>query len=230
MLAYAATDVRYLLPLAQELEAQLAAKDRLAWLGEECRLLSKVRPSVAEEGPLFLNCKGAGRLDPRGLAILEELLKLRRQIALRKDRPLFKVFSHDTLLRLAGARPAHLGELEKSGGLSSTQIDLHGHDIISAIQKALHLSADQLPRYPFKKPNAVAPAVSDRIRLLRRWRETQARRLKIEPSLICSKTAMAIIAERRPSKLEDLAEIPELRHWQRKGFGKHIIAALQKER
>ena len=230
MLAYAATDVRYLLPLAQELEAQLAAKERLAWLGEECRLLSKVRPSVAEEGHLFLNCKGAGRLDPRGLAVLEELLKLRRQIALRKDRPLFKVFSHDTLLHLAGARPAHLGELEKTGALSSTQIDLYGRDILSVIQKALHLPAAQLPRYPFKKPNPVAAAVSDRIRLLRRWRETQARRLKIEPSLICSKATMSIIAERRPSKLEELAEIPELRHWQRKAFGKHIIATLQKER
>ena len=230
MLAYAAADVRYLVPLAQQLEAELAAKDRLAWLGEECRLLSKVRPSVGEDGPLFLNCKGAGSLDPRGLAVLEELLKLRRQIALRKDRPLFKVFSHDTLLHLAGARPAHLGELEKTGALSSTQIDLYGRDILSAIQKALHLPAAQLPRYPFKKPNPVAAAVSDRIRLLRRWRETQARRLKIEPSLICSKAAMGIIAERRPSKLEDLAEIPELRHWQRKAFGKDIITALQKER
>ena len=143
---------------------------------------------------------------------------------------MFKVFSNDTLLQLAGARPAHLGELEKTGALSSTQIDLHGNDIISAIQKALHLPADQLPRYPFKKPHPMAAAVSERIRLLRRWRETQARRLKIEPSLICSKATMGIIAERRPSKLEELAEIPELRHWQRKAFGKHIIAALQKER
>jgi ribonuclease D len=230
MLAYAAADARYLIPLAQELDAQLAAKDRQAWLGEECRLLSKVRPGVAEKEYLFLKCKGAGRLDPRGLAVLEELLKLRRQIALRKDRPLFKVFSNDALLRLAGARPAHPGELEKTGALSPTQIDQHGHDILSAIQKAVHLPADRLPRYPFKKPNPLPAAVSERIRVLRRWRETQARRLKIEPSLICSKAAMGLIAERRPSQLEDLSDIPELRHWQRKAFGKHIIAALQAER
>jgi ribonuclease D len=230
MLAYAATDVCYLLPLAEKLEAQLTARDRLTWLGEECRLLSKVRPSVAEEEHLFLNCKGAGRLDPRGLAILEELLKLRRQIARRQDRPLFKVFSSEALLRLAAARPAYLGELEKTGALSPGQIDRHGRDVISAIQKALHLPAAQLPRYPFKKLKTVPAAVADRIRLLRRWRETQARRLKIEPSLICSKAAMGAIAERRPSKPEDLADIPELRHWQRKAFGRDIIAALQKAR
>jgi len=229
MLAYAATDVCYLLPLAQALEAELAAKDRLSWLGEECRLLSKVRPSAGEDGPLFLSCKGAGKLDPRSLAVLEQLLKLRRKIARHRDRPLFKVFNHDALLRLAEDRPADLVELEKTGALSPSQIERHGSDILAGIQKALRLPPAELPRYPFKKPKTVPAAVSDRIRLLRRWRETQARRLKIEPSLICSKAAMAAIAERRPTKPEDLAEVPELRAWQRKSFGKEILAALQKE-
>ncbi len=230
MLAYAATDVCYLLPLAQALEAELVARDRLAWLGEECRLLSKVRPAAGSDGPLFMNCKGAGRLDPRSLAVLEQLLKLRRKIALRKDRPLFKVFNTDTLLRLAEARPSDPGALEKTGALSPSQIERHGQDLLAAIQKALRLTAAELPRYPFKKQKTVPAAVSDRIQILRRWRETQARRLKIEPSLICSKAAMAAIADRRPSKPEDLAEIPELRTWQRKSFGRDIVAALQKER
>jgi ribonuclease D len=230
MLAYAATDVCYLLPLARTLEAELTAKDRLAWVGEECRLLSKVRPSVGEDGPLFMHCKGAGKLDPRGLAVLEQLLKLRRTIAQRKDRPLFKVFSHDALLRLAEVRPAKPGELEKTGALSPSQMERHGNDILAVIQKAQRLPTAELPRYPFRKPKPVPAAVSNRIQLLRRWRENQARRLKIEPSLICSKAAMAAIAERRPSKPEDLAEISELRSWQRKSFGRGIIAALQKER
>ncbi len=230
MLAYAATDVCYLLPLAQRLETELAARERLVWLAEECRLLSRVRPAVGDDGPLFLNCKGSGKLDPRGLAVLEQLLKLRRRIAQRKDRPLFKVFNHEALLRLAEARPADLGELEKTGALSPTQVERHGNDILTAVQKALRLPASELPRYPFKKPRVVPAAVSDRIQRLRRWRESRARRLKIEPSLICSKAAMAAIAERRPSTLDDLADIAELRSWQRKSFGRDIIAALQKER
>jgi ribonuclease D len=230
MLAYAATDVRYLLPLARALEAELAAKDRLAWLSEECRLLSKVRPSVGEDGPLFLTCKGAGRLDPRSLAVLEQLLRLRRKLAQRKDRPLFKVFNHDALLRLAESRPSDPAELAKTGALSPAQIERHGDDILTAIQKGMRLPAAELPRYPYKKPKAMPAAVADRIQALRRWRETQARRLKIEPSLICSKAAMAAIAELRPSKPEDLSAVVELRTWQRKSFGKDILAALQKAR
>jgi ribonuclease D len=230
MLAYAAADVRYLVPLAQRLEAELKAKDRLPWVNEECRLLSKVRPSAADERPLFLSCKGAGRLDPRGLAVLENLLKLRRQLARRKDRPPFKVFNPDTLLALAESRPQDLEALEQIRILSATQIERHGRDVLAAIRKALDLPTSQLPRYPRQKPKTMPAVVSNRIQILRSWRETQARRLKLDPSLICSKTTLSALAERRPLKAEELADLNGLRQWQRKAFGKEIIAALQKVR
>jgi ribonuclease D len=106
----------------------------------------------------------------------------------------------------------------------------YGREILAAIQKALNLPAGQLPRYPRHRPKTVSAVASDRIRALRRWRETQARRLTIDPSLICSKSAMTAIAERRPLKVEELGELDGLRQWQRRAFGKEIIAVLQKER
>lgn len=228
MLDYAVSDVRYLAPLAERLEQELQEKGRLAWVVEECRVLSKVRPTVSDGTQLFLNCKGAGRLDPRGLAVLEELLAFRRDIARAKDRPLFKVFSHETLLALADARPAHAADLEKAGVLSPAQMERYGRDILSAVKVAMHLPAAQLPRYPRRRPQAVSAAASERIQRLRRWRETQGRRLKIEPALVCSKAAMMAIALRKPAKLEDLTDVAELRPWQRKVFGKDIVAVLKK--
>jgi ribonuclease D len=230
MLAYAAGDVRYLVPLAQKLGMELEAKGRLSWVSEECRLLSRVRPVSPEEQPLFMNCKGAGRLDPRGLAVLENLLRLRLRIARDRDRPLFKVFNSDSLIALAEVKPATPEALRRTEALSVTQIDRHGRAILAAIQKALNLPVGQLPRYPRHRPKMVSAVASDRIRALRRWRETQSRRLTIDPSLICSKSAMTAIAERRPLRVEDLGELDGLRQWQRKAFGKEIIAVLQKER
>ena len=230
MLAYAAGDARYLVPLAQKLEAELETKGRLSWVSEECRLLSKVRPTTPDEQPLFLNCKGAGRLEPRGLAVLENLLKLRRRLAHDLDRPLFKVFNSDSLLALAEAKPLTPEALQRTGALSPTQMDRHGREIIGAIRRALNLPGSQLPRYPRHKPKTVSAVTANRIQALRRWRETQARRLTIDPSLICSKSAMAAIAEHRPLKVEDLGELDGLRQWQRKAFGKDIVAVLQKER
>jgi len=228
MLDYAVSDVRYLAPLTEQLEQELQEKGRLAWVAEECRILSKVRPSVSDGAPLFLNCKGAGRLDPRGLAVLEELLAFRRHIAREKDRPLFKVFSHETLLALADARPAHAADLEKAAVLSPAQMERYGRDILSAIKVAMHLPAAQLPRYPRRRPQPVSAAASERIQRLRRFRENQGRRLKIDPALVCSKAAMMAIALRKPANPEDLADVAELRQWQRKVFGKDIIAALKK--
>jgi len=228
MLDYAVSDARYLAPLAERLEQELQEKGRLAWVSEECRILSKVRPTVSDGTPLFLNCKGAGRMDPRGLAVLEELLAFRRHIAREKDRPLFKVFSHETLLALAEARPAHAADLEKAGILSPTQMERYGRDILSAIKVAMHLPAAQLPRYPRRRPQAVSAAASERIQRLRRFRENQGRRLKIDPALVCSKAAMIAIALRKPATAEELADVAELRQWQRKVFGKDIISVLKK--
>ena len=61
---------------------------------------------------------------------------------------------------------------------------------------------------------------------MRRWRDAAARRLKIEPALVCSRAAMAAVAVRKPAQPEELAEVAELRNWQRKMFGREILAAL----
>lgn len=226
MLAYAASDVRWLAPLAQKLTADLEATGRLAWVREECRLLSKVRPNAANDQPHFLSFKGAGRLDPRSLAVLESLLDLRIQLARQKDRPLFKVFSPNTLLLLAQAKPTTPEALAKSGAVSETQAKLHGREILAAVRAALELPASQLPRYPYRKQTPLPAAVCDRIQVLRRWRDQTARRLRIDPSLICSKAAMISVSERRPAAADDLSEVDELRLWQRKAFGRDMVAVL----
>ena len=226
MLAYAASDVRYLAPLARKLTADLEAVGRLAWVKEECRMLSKVRPGSNHEQPYFLNFKGAGRLDPRSLAVLEELLALRVRLAQEKDRPLFKVFSPNSLLQLALRKPETPEALRESAALSETQVKLHGREILAAVRKGLDTPAAQLPRYPYRKQNVVPAAVCDRIQRLRIWRDRTAAALKMDPSLIASKATMLAVAQRRPAKTEDLSEVEEMRQWQRKAFGRDIVGAL----
>ncbi|MEJ2168536.1 MAG: ribonuclease D, partial [Desulfobacterales bacterium] len=85
MIAYAAKDARYLLPLAESLSTELDNKNRLEWVREECEILSRVRPNTDNTEPLYMHFKGAGRLDSRSLAVLESLLQYRRKIAQKKD-------------------------------------------------------------------------------------------------------------------------------------------------
>ena len=229
MIAYAAEDARYLLPLARSLKAELDKKDRLGWVYEECEYLSRVRPITANDQPLYMNFKGAGKLDTRSLAVLEALLGFRREVARRKDKPLFRIFGNRSLAELAGKKPLDLTQLEKTGALSARQISMYGREVLTAIQDALKLPVEALPTFPRKKGPRVPLRVAGRVKALRSWRDKQVQKLAIDPALICTKALISSIALQRPLKLAELAAIKEMKNWQRKEFGRDIVRVLKQE-
>ena len=227
MIAYAAEDARYLLPLAQGLKAELDERNRLGWVYEECEYLSRVRPITVNDQPLYMNFKGAGKLDSRSLAVLENLLGFRREVARRKDKPLFRIFGNRSLMELAGKKPLNLKQLEKTRALSSRQISMYGREMLAAIQGAMNLPAKELPVYPRKKSPRISLAVAGRVKALRTWRDKQAQKLAIDPALICNKALMSTIAVQRPLNLSELAAIKEMKNWQKKEFGRDIVGVLK---
>lgn len=230
MIDYAANDVRYLIPLAEMLESELRSKGRLAWVQEECEHLSQVRPVQNGNEPLFMSFKGAGRLSPRSLAVLEALLRLRVALARRKDRPLFKVFSNKSLLTLATAGPVTPAAIQKTGALSPRQVKMYGSDLAEAIDTAKKLPNRALPTYPRKKAPPFHPAVPVRIRALKAWRDRKARNLKLEAGLLLNKNLLTTIAVRNPQEEAELEQIDDMKNWQRSEFGREIIAALRNTR
>lgn len=226
MIAYAANDAHYLVPLAKGLETDLKKKGRLAWVIEECDLLSKVRPAENNNRPLFLNFRGAGKLAPADLAVLEELLQYRKQIACKKDRPLFRIMGQNSLLKLAEAKPVTIKQLEKSSALSQKQIVMYGRDVIATIKKAKKIKKGDLPIYPRKKAPVVPATVAGRVKALRIWRDKRADELDMDPALICTKAQISAIAVQRPLNLKNLAKVMEMKKWQRREFGREIIGVL----
>ncbi len=226
MIAYAAEDARYLLPLARDLKAELKEKGRLSWVDEECEILSKVRPNTNDTQPLYLSFKGAGKLNPGSLAILEALLQYRRKIARKKDRPLFRIISSHSLLDLAETKPTDLKQLEKSGALSPKQINMYGRQVLAVINSALQTPNKDLPVYPRRKAPRVPAAAAERVKSLRKWRDRQSKKLSMDPSLILTKSLISALAVERPLKLSDLSRIKEIKKWQIREFGKEILEAL----
>lgn len=227
MVDYAAQDAVHLLPLARVMEAELAEKGRTEWVREECRLLSRVRPALGDAGPLFLRVKGAGRLDRRGLAVLENLLALRHRIAEKKDRPLFKVFGNRSLLKIAAERPQTIQALEKSDALSRRQMQMHGDAILRCITDVQALAANHLPIYPRQRHPPVPASVAPRIQALREWRDGEAEKLELDPALLFNKATLGAIALERPLTLKALTAVEGVKEWQKKAFGRPIIAILK---
>jgi ribonuclease D len=227
MLTYAADDVRYLLTLARDLEEELGARGRLEWVREECERISRVRPAIDNDQPLFMSFRGAGRLDSRSLAVLENLLQARRQIAEKKDRPLFKVFSNKSILALVQQKPPDRKQLEATGALSKKQIQMYAEELLARIESAMRIQPSELPVYPRNRAPSIPPAAPARIRRLKKWRDRKARELNIEPGVLLNKAAITAIALENPQTRRELATLTELRSWQVREFGTALVRQLQ---
>ena len=227
MIAYAAKDVHYLVPLAKGLHQELKHKGRLSWVEEECTYLSRVRAANTDSGPLFPGFKGAGKLGPRGLAVLEALLQLRKKMAQQQDRPLFRIIGNKSLIVLAERRPQSIRKLQKTEVLGAKQIDRYGKAIIAAVKKALQIPAKDLPKYPRKTAPHVPAIVAKRVKELRNWRDHMAKHLQIDPTIICTKALISAIAVQRPLTASSLLKMKELKTWQATEFGSDIIEILK---
>jgi len=226
MIQYAAEDVIYLIDLAQMLEAELKEKERLEWVMEECRLLTGVRPAEQNGEPLYIKCKGAGKLDRRSLAVLEGLLQYRQTVAERKDRPLFKIISNGALLNIARCMPVTMDQLKTLCGVSAKQVQMYGKPLLRITARALEIPVNQLPVYPHKKAPVPEPGVAARMKVLKSYRNRLADQLCMDPPLLCNKSLLAAIAVKKPANVRELASIDEIKHWQVDVFGNKMVSLL----
>jgi ribonuclease D len=228
MTAYASKDVIYLLPLAEILTRQLEKIGRLDWVREECDDLAKVRHDLTNEGPLFLKFKGAKRLKSRSLAVLEAMLQFRKQAAEEKDRPLFKIMSNDSMVKIATARPVTLRHLKRINTLSDRQMLMYGNDVIQVVAAALKIPDDELPVFLSRKLPVLPGKASKRIKALKTWRAAKAKTLKIHPGMLCNNALITAVALDNPVDENALLAITQMKQWQRKAFGKEILRVLKK--
>lgn len=226
MIEYGASDVVYLLELAEILDSELKEKKRTAWVEEECELLSRVRVAESNASPLFLKIKGAGRLNRKALGALELLLELRREIARKKDKPLFKVFATSSLLTIAKERPGSIEDLANSKAISAKQISIFGRNIIEKIQIAKSIPDENLPVYPRKRKTFFKPDVPSITQKIKTWRDDVASRLELDPPILFNKALLSAIAIKKPTSIEAFEAIEGIKNWQKKEFGEQIVNIL----
>jgi ribonuclease D len=227
MLAYAATDTHYLLPLRDAFREELTRAGRLAWVEEECALLTRVEwdpPEAPEEA--FFRVKGSRHLDRRGLAILRELYVWREHLSTRLDRAAFRVISNETMLTLAQRRPRTISALEQIPGVGRETIARRGGELLEAIHRGLALADADLPAFPRHPRIRPDPAFEARVERLKEWRKGLAERLALQPGLVAPNALLENIARRTPGTEEELLLVPGIRRWQVGEFGREILTVL----
>ncbi len=227
MLAYAAQDAFYLIELSKDMEDRLLKAGRLDWFLQECEIQSRVRTAAANGEPRFLKFKGAGRLGRRSLAVLESLLELRDVLAGKIDKPLYQVLHNEILLKLSIEKPRNLRRLKELGVLGGKQLDRYGQQIVEVIDAAMELDALVLPSYPRVHDPVPDAQTAERISALKKWRESMAAVLEMEPGLLCNNALITAISMKNPHDIDALSTVAGIKPWQIEAVGEPIIDVMK---
>lgn len=182
---YARDDVRHLKPLADQLRADLEAKGRLAWHREWCDRLIADSASFGETDPERVwRVKGTAVLPPLGQAVVRELWHWREREALAAGKPPFFVLSHSVLTDIGAAVaagedfrprvPRHVSERRRRG-------------IAEAVARAVALPESAWPKPIVQRSRRPSEAEKRRYSQLERRRDSRARELDLDPTLIASR-------------------------------------------
>ncbi len=228
MANYAANDTTNLLRLADVLRKRLAEFNRTSWVEEECALISNNRVQSKSDMPLYMHCKGAGRLTSRQLAILEELLQFREQQASVMDRPVFKVIQTESLMILAQKQLQNIQELHGVSGLTARLINQYGTKLVEAVRRGMNLPDTDLPSYLRHKTES-NPGTKARLGRLKQWREGYSRQIGLATGIIAPNWLLERIAENNPADMEGLSSLQGIRQWQLNLWGKELLILLAKE-
>ncbi|TVQ92735.1 MAG: ribonuclease D [Deltaproteobacteria bacterium] len=232
---YARGDTHFLLAIREILIRRLRQVGRLGHVREECRILERKKWEPREADPhKWLKTKKSQHLEPKALRVLRALWQYRDDQARRSDRPPFKVLPDFVLVRVAERQPTSEQELDKLFKGKTSMKKRYGRGMIQAVERGL---ADERPiPKPKRKKRKVRKGPPSRLTgqaaeaamaELKRWRNEMTKRDALyTPITTASNATLKEIARVRPTTLEELAAIPDVRKWQVSDYGEEILEIL----
>jgi ribonuclease D len=170
--------------------------------------------------------KGARDLTRRQLALLRELVAWRDGVAKSLDRATFRVVSNETLLEISRLAPTNRTLLGGVKGMPRGILESRAADMLAAVERGLAVPETALPRFPRGQRWDRDPDFDDVVARLKTVRDATAARLDLDPGVLCAREKLEAVARRRPTTVEQLAEVPDLRRWQIEQLGEEFIRAL----
>jgi len=218
LLEYARFDTHYLLPLRDQLAAELEAKGLWPLACEDFRRACRLEAEHPEPADASWERLANRRdLNLRQLTILRELTIVRNRIAEKLDRPPFKVVNDDKLVAIARAVPASKKGLAEVG-LSERQVDRWGRDVLAAVERGAESPLVSRPR-----PNRPDEAMLARLEALKAWRKKVAAQLGVESDIVLPRPYMHSLAERGG---REVGAILESSPWRLQQYGSQIKEIL----
>jgi ribonuclease D len=174
--------------------------------------------------------KGARDLNRRELAVLRELLPWRDGVAAQLDRATFRVLGNEQLLDIARTQPQSRDALGRIKGMPRGILEQRGNELLDAVARALALPEAELPKFPRAARWDRDPDFDARVSALKTARDAAAKRLALDPGVLCSRDRMEAVARRNPASVAEVMEVTELRRWQAEELAVAFVDALEPHR
>ena len=189
MAEYAMNDTRYLLPLAEKLEAGLRERGRLDWFRQSCaRALEQASIERSRDDEEAWRISGSGKLIGRASAVLRELWNWRDKEAQAADKPAFHVLQNHLLIHAAEEFAA--GKVPDYRHFSPRR----RQGFREAAERALQLPESEWPVRPKRRGTRPTREMERAAEELRRRRDAVADVHGLEPSLIAPRGALDALA------------------------------------
>lgn len=220
---YVADDVRYLLPLAEQLEAE--AREQDIWEELELEFERIAEEALLPEPPPRPKLPGQART-PLGVAVAEAVDAIRHREAKARNLPPGRVLSNATLGQIAVQRPRRMDALRRIHGVKGSFVRACGREVVDAIARLEEVAArDELPPLP-KRPKP-DPARRQREERLRAWRSEAAKARKVTPSVVLPTPLIERLVAEPPRNVAELREVPYLGEKRVERYGKAILETLR---
>ncbi|MBE2179734.1 MAG: ribonuclease D [Chthoniobacterales bacterium] len=187
---YALNDVRYLLPLGEILESRLRELGRWDWyLQSRDLMVRNAREPRERDVENAWRISGSSKLHPREAAVLRALWHWREAEAEAWNRPTFHVMSNDRLLD--AARDAVVGKPVQVHRMPPPR---HAR-MKETLRTALELPEAEWPVFVRERKPRPSGSACRLFEQLRQKRDRIAGELKIDPSLIASRSTLMCVAQ-----------------------------------
>jgi ribonuclease D len=214
-IAYALDDVRYLLPLAAELERRLAELGRLAWLTEELAGLAEARDFLTEPDAAWQRVRGLRGLDPARERLARELGAWRERRAREHDRPRGWILDDGALREIVLRVPRTTAQLAAITEVPAGLVKHRGAELLACVAAAA--VPDPPPPLPGKPP--ADPQRSALVKKLGAISQAVAAELGLVPEVLATRRELELLADGR-------RDGAVLRGWRRGVLGERLLAAL----
>lgn len=211
MVEYALNDTRYLLEIADKLEADLRRLGRWGWFEESRdRMIASTRDVKERDDQTVWRISGSSALSPRAQAVLRILWFWRDAEARAWDRPPFHVIGNEDLIRVAD-------QVSRGSDYSTPRMNgrrRKSFEVVLAL--ALQIPESEWPVFEKVRRKRAPKDHLVRFEALKTTRDAAAAELGLDPAIIAPRGALEAIAA-DPASLA-------LMNWQRKLLGLDVPA------